>query len=277
MSMPSKASGVASSTVMSRPATVMVVPAERADARSRSSVYGNCFSVRTWIMVRPTAPVAPTTATVSFSGLVSGTVRPSGYGLSGTAGVYQRASAPWHGPASSTLFSGGGQPPRDPPTARSRRRPARRAPGNAPGARSRRSGAEAGPSGSSTMEGSRATASSGTRATRAGGRHRLDRGVVLGAEDELGSCPCHRISSLQRPRAAARAEADQTLGADLRPARGFDGRRGAREPAAVTSTQGVPHQLHDLERSRRERQRSRTRGPVAELDQVHQTLVRRLR
>ena len=67
MSMPSKASGVASSTVMSRPATVMVVPAERADARRRSSVYGNRFSVRTWIMVRPTAPVAPTTATMSWS------------------------------------------------------------------------------------------------------------------------------------------------------------------------------------------------------------------
>ncbi len=93
MSMPSKASGVASSTVMSRPATDMVVPAERADARRRSSVYGNCFSVRTWIMVRPTAPVAPTTATVSFSGLVSGTVRPASDGLSGTARVYQRAPA----------------------------------------------------------------------------------------------------------------------------------------------------------------------------------------
>ena len=67
MSMPSKASGVASSTVISVPATVTVRPAERSEARRRSSVYGNAFSVRTWIMVRPTAPVAPTTATVSLS------------------------------------------------------------------------------------------------------------------------------------------------------------------------------------------------------------------
>ena len=35
-------------------------------------------------MVRPTAPVAPTTATVSFSGVVSGTVRPASEWLSGT-------------------------------------------------------------------------------------------------------------------------------------------------------------------------------------------------
>ena len=40
MSMPSKASGVASSTVISRPSTVIVVPAERDEARRRSSVYG---------------------------------------------------------------------------------------------------------------------------------------------------------------------------------------------------------------------------------------------
>ena len=47
MSMPSNASGVASSTVMSRPSTVTVLPAERSEARRRSSVYGNRFSVRT--------------------------------------------------------------------------------------------------------------------------------------------------------------------------------------------------------------------------------------
>ncbi len=85
MSTPSNASGVASSTSISRPSTVSVRPADRSDAIRRSRAVGSCFSSRTWIIVRPTAPVAPTTAMVSVSGEVPGMVRPAVNGLSGTA------------------------------------------------------------------------------------------------------------------------------------------------------------------------------------------------
>ena len=74
MSIPSNASGVASSTVMSpQPGTATVLPAERSDASRRRVVIGNRFSRRTCVMVRPTAPVAPTTATVSVEGALPGT------------------------------------------------------------------------------------------------------------------------------------------------------------------------------------------------------------
>ena len=47
-----------------RPRTT-VRPADRPEASRRSSPTGNSRSLRTWIIVRPTTPVAPTTATVS--------------------------------------------------------------------------------------------------------------------------------------------------------------------------------------------------------------------
>ena len=54
--------------------------------------------------MRPTAPVAPTTATVRDSGRVSGMVRPSADWLSGTGGVYQRVPA---GPGGTVDLSDG--------------------------------------------------------------------------------------------------------------------------------------------------------------------------
>ena len=179
-------------------------------------MYGNCFSVRTWIMVRPTAPVAPTTATVSFSGLVSGTVRPSSYGLSGTA-------------ASIPAGLGPARPPRDGRAqlqARARARtqtsagdvgegPRGGCRGSARGARSGRSGAEAGRSGSWRRRVDRSRprgAAPGPRRARRG--HRLDRGVVLGAEHEVAArsrAGAGRSSDCVLP---ARPEADQALGRD---------------------------------------------------------------
>ena len=44
--------------------STIVRPADRPDASRRSSPTGNSRSMRTWIIVRPTTPVAPTTATV---------------------------------------------------------------------------------------------------------------------------------------------------------------------------------------------------------------------
>ena len=69
MSTPSKASGVASRTSTWVPATSTIRPALRALARRRTSVYGKARSWRARIIVPPTTPVAPTTATVS-GGLV---------------------------------------------------------------------------------------------------------------------------------------------------------------------------------------------------------------
>ena len=57
--------------------------AARPSARTRAAAArssGSAFSSRTWVIVRPTAPVAPTTATVRDSGRVSGMVRPSATG-----------------------------------------------------------------------------------------------------------------------------------------------------------------------------------------------------
>ncbi len=72
MSTPSNASGVASSTSISRSPTVTRRPADRSDASRRRAVIGNCFSSRTWVIVRPTAPVAPTTATIREFGVAFG-------------------------------------------------------------------------------------------------------------------------------------------------------------------------------------------------------------
>ena len=65
MSTPSNASGTASPTSSVRPPTLTIRPADRPEASRRSSRSGNSRSLRTWIIVRPTTPVAPTTATVS--------------------------------------------------------------------------------------------------------------------------------------------------------------------------------------------------------------------
>ena len=46
------------------PSIDSILPADRPEASSRSSPTGNSRSFRTWIIVRPTTPVAPTTATV---------------------------------------------------------------------------------------------------------------------------------------------------------------------------------------------------------------------
>ena len=73
MSTPSNASGLASTTSWVAPATETVEPADRPEAMSRSSPSGKSRSRRTWIIVRPTAPVAPTTATVSGRGVIPGT------------------------------------------------------------------------------------------------------------------------------------------------------------------------------------------------------------
>src|ERR1035437_1416920 len=91
MSTPSKASGVASCTATGRPATGTVIPAERPDARSRSSAIGKARSSRTEIIVRPTTPVAPTTATVRGRVVVRDMAPLLVDGLAGTARVYQRA------------------------------------------------------------------------------------------------------------------------------------------------------------------------------------------
>ena len=63
-STPSKASGTASAISSVRPSIDTVRPADRPEASSRSSPTGNSRSLRIWIIVRPTTPVAPTTATV---------------------------------------------------------------------------------------------------------------------------------------------------------------------------------------------------------------------
>ena len=64
MSTPSKASATASPISSVRPSIDTVRPADRPEASRRSSPTGNSRSLRIWIIVRPTTPVAPTTATV---------------------------------------------------------------------------------------------------------------------------------------------------------------------------------------------------------------------
>ncbi len=89
MSTPSKASGIASPTVSVRPSALTVDPAERPEASRRSSPTGKLRSASTWIIVRPTTPVAPTTATVSGRG--SRDMAPLRLlELTGTDRVYQR-------------------------------------------------------------------------------------------------------------------------------------------------------------------------------------------
>ena len=63
-SMPSKLLSQASSTVMSRPLKGTVLPALRALARGRSVFTGKSYSSKTLSISRPTAPVAPKTATL---------------------------------------------------------------------------------------------------------------------------------------------------------------------------------------------------------------------
>ena len=63
---PSKASGRSTSTSRSAPATVKGLPAERGEASSLMRRAGNCRSRSDSTMMRPTAPVAPTTAMVSI-------------------------------------------------------------------------------------------------------------------------------------------------------------------------------------------------------------------
>ena len=64
MSTPSKDAGVASATVCATPPTSMTRPTDRPDASRRSSPIGNSRSSSVRIIVPPTTPVAPTTATV---------------------------------------------------------------------------------------------------------------------------------------------------------------------------------------------------------------------
>ena len=64
-STPAKASVVSSSTVYSLPLNVSVVPALRGEARNRNVFAGKSRSSSNCRMMRPTAPVAPTNATVS--------------------------------------------------------------------------------------------------------------------------------------------------------------------------------------------------------------------
>src|SRR5829696_1079987 len=72
MSTPANASGPASAISSVRPSIETVRPAERPEARRRSSPTGNSRSLRIWIIVRPTTPVAPTTATVRGRGFMVG-------------------------------------------------------------------------------------------------------------------------------------------------------------------------------------------------------------
>src|SRR5215207_6533919 len=62
-----KSNVASSSTGMLRPLKVAVLPSERLLARGNSSVTGNSRSSRTLIIVSPTSPVAPTTATLKPS------------------------------------------------------------------------------------------------------------------------------------------------------------------------------------------------------------------
>src|SRR5690606_1925458 len=64
MSTPSKLFSVSSSTGICRPWNSMKRPAERAEARSFRSDNGNLRCARHWIRSTPTAPVAPTIATM---------------------------------------------------------------------------------------------------------------------------------------------------------------------------------------------------------------------
>jgi len=64
---PSKDSGLSSSTRYFSPAKRISLPAERAEARNLIRWKGNLRSSSSWRMIVPTAPVAPTTATDSYT------------------------------------------------------------------------------------------------------------------------------------------------------------------------------------------------------------------
>ena len=64
-STPLKASGPTFSTRIVSPLKVTVLPTERSEANARSAFTGNLRSSRIRRVVCPTAPVTPTTATVS--------------------------------------------------------------------------------------------------------------------------------------------------------------------------------------------------------------------
>ena len=85
--------GASASPISSvRPSTETVRPADRSDASSRSSPTGNSRSRRTWIIVRPTTPVAPTTATVRVGRVMSG-MAPLSLSLAGHPGSIAAASS----------------------------------------------------------------------------------------------------------------------------------------------------------------------------------------
>jgi hypothetical protein len=64
-STPSKTSGASARTVSSAPRTVIRLPAERGEAISRTSPHGHDVRwLRMSIITEPTAPVAPTSASV---------------------------------------------------------------------------------------------------------------------------------------------------------------------------------------------------------------------
>jgi len=74
MSMPVRSAAAASSTRMSRPRHGNVVPAERAEARKRTSESGKSRSSSRRRITVPTWPVAPTTATTGLR-LISALLR----------------------------------------------------------------------------------------------------------------------------------------------------------------------------------------------------------
>ena len=65
MSTPLNASGPSLPMRMVSPLKVTVLPTERSEAKARSAFTGNLRSSRSLRVVCPTAPVTPTTATVS--------------------------------------------------------------------------------------------------------------------------------------------------------------------------------------------------------------------
>ena len=69
ISTPSKLSGVISCTVISPPRKGSFWPAERAEARARTSLQGKSRASRHVSISRPTAPEAPATATTGFAGI----------------------------------------------------------------------------------------------------------------------------------------------------------------------------------------------------------------
>src|SRR5664279_1485930 len=76
MSMPVKSAVSVSSTTYSLPPHVTVLPAERAEEKTRSSSYGNFLSASRVSMTRPTWPVAPKTPTRMAHSLTAQGQRP---------------------------------------------------------------------------------------------------------------------------------------------------------------------------------------------------------